>query len=132
MQIWQHISDRRSVQRPVIKLAKDTAKECSAKDFRKSSDFLKQCNTAMKTNHDLRILNDRENKKIMVHLPEWLQNRWRCRVEEIKDNAGVDHCRYLINLPPPNQNHKRKSQRRYEPLRHRSAKHHPKTGMLVL
>ena len=43
--------------------------------LRKLSDFLRQCDTAMRTIDSLKILNDeRENKKLLMKLPDWVVN----------------------------------------------------------
>jgi hypothetical protein len=47
--------------------------------LRKLGDFLRQCRAAMKTgtNGNLAVLdNERENRKILRKLPDWLINRW--------------------------------------------------------
>jgi hypothetical protein len=45
--------------------------------LRKLADFLRQCQTAMRTTSSLNILNDdRENQKMLSKLPEWLVLRW--------------------------------------------------------
>ena len=45
--------------------------------LRKLSDFLQQCLLAMSTNPSLNILCDeRENKKILMKLPDWFNSRW--------------------------------------------------------
>ena len=50
-------------------------------DLRKLSDFLRQCQSAMKTNTHLGILNDElENKKILKILPNWMIRAWGRKV----------------------------------------------------
>ena len=45
--------------------------------LRKLADFLRQCTSAMKFMDCLNVLNDhRENRKILMKLPDWLVNRW--------------------------------------------------------
>ena len=49
--------------------------------LRKFSDFLKQCHTAMASVKCLNILDDeRENRKLLLKLPEWIVNRWNRQV----------------------------------------------------
>ena len=55
------------------------------KALRRFSDFLQQCETAMSDIKDLDILNDnRENKKMLRKLPDWLVTRWARQVAESK------------------------------------------------
>ena len=45
--------------------------------FRRFADFLRQCQTAMQSMNSLNILNDdRENRKILAKLPDYLVTRW--------------------------------------------------------
>ena len=54
--------------------------------LRKLSDFLRQCDTAMRTIDSLKILNDeRENKKLLMKLPDWLVNRWSRVVADARE-----------------------------------------------
>ncbi|XP_071953133.1 uncharacterized protein [Antedon mediterranea] len=59
----------------------DSWPRIQARDYnglRRLSDFLNQCNIAMKEMKGLEVLNDsRENRKILQKLPDWLVNRWR-------------------------------------------------------
>ena len=61
----------------------------SARDatgLRKFSDFLQQCDVAMTTIRNLAVLNDdRENRKLLVKLPEWLVPRWARVVSKHKE-----------------------------------------------
>ena len=57
--------------------------------LRKFSDFLRQCEAAMKTNKDLRVLDDcNENSKLAAKLPDWLVYRWNRKVHEHKQANG--------------------------------------------
>ena len=54
--------------------------------LRKFSDFLRQCETAMSITGGLRILNDdRENRKMLSKLPDWLVSRWGRKVSDWKE-----------------------------------------------
>ena len=45
--------------------------------LRKFSDFLQQCQIAMQTISSLSVLNDdRENRKLLTKLPDWMVSRW--------------------------------------------------------
>ena len=51
------------------------------------ADFLRQCNTAMKRIGSLRVLNDeRENRKMLRKLPDWVITRWACFVSQWRDD----------------------------------------------
>lgn len=53
------------------------------------SDFLRQCLSAMSEISHLDILNDcRENRKMLVKLPDWLVSRWSRIVVDYKDKNG--------------------------------------------
>ena len=55
----------------------------------KLSDFLLQCEAAMKTNSYLRVLNDcQDNQAILKKLPDWLINRWSRVVSDWSDRQG--------------------------------------------
>ncbi|XP_063448067.1 uncharacterized protein LOC134727615 [Mytilus trossulus] len=55
--------------------------------LRKFSDFLKQCLSAMKTMGTLNALNDnRENRKLLSKLPDWVVTRWSRIVAKHKDD----------------------------------------------
>ncbi|XP_064632518.1 uncharacterized protein LOC135490878 [Lineus longissimus] len=57
--------------------------------LRKFFDFLKQCLTAMKSINTLGVLNDeRENKKVLAKLPDWMITRWGRTVAEWRQNVG--------------------------------------------
>ena len=61
--------------------------------LRKFSDFLRQCSLAIPTNPSLQILNDdRENRKLLGKLPEFLINRWARIVSEWREEK--------ISFPP--------------------------------
>ena len=54
-------------------------------ELRKFSDFLKQCFTAMDSIKGLSCLDDdRENRKLLHKLPEWVVNRWNRIVVQYK------------------------------------------------
>ncbi|XP_022102427.1 uncharacterized protein LOC110985605 [Acanthaster planci] len=56
------------------------------KGLRNLADFLRQCESAMKTNENLNILNDdRENRKLLAKLPDWLVPRWGRKAQEWKE-----------------------------------------------
>ena len=58
-----------------------------SKGLRRFVDFLKQCEAAMKTIHGLRFLNDdRENRKLLLKLPDWIVSRWGRKVADIKSS----------------------------------------------
>ena len=53
--------------------------------LRRFADFLTQCLSAIKTVTGLQILNDeRENRKMLMKLPDWLISRWNRKVAEHK------------------------------------------------
>ncbi|XP_052071218.1 uncharacterized protein LOC127709652 [Mytilus californianus] len=55
--------------------------------LRKFSDFLKQCLSAMKTMGTLNALNDnRENRKLLSKLPDWVVTRWSRIVAKHKED----------------------------------------------
>ena len=57
--------------------------------LRKFSDFLKQCLSAMNSMKTLNVLNDdRENRKLLAKLPDWIVTRWgRVVTTYKKDNS---------------------------------------------
>ncbi|XP_070556646.1 uncharacterized protein [Ptychodera flava] len=77
----------------------ETWPRISGKDsmaLRKFSDFLKQCQVAMKDIPDLAVLNDvRENRKMLQKLPDWVVTRWSRVVARVKK---------LTNTYPPFEN----------------------------
>ena len=57
--------------------------------LRRFADFLKQCSTAMETLGCLNIFNDeRENRKCLVKLPEWIVLKWNRIVYKSKEQTG--------------------------------------------
>ena len=57
--------------------------------LRKFADFLRQCLSAMNSISSLQHLNDeREQRKILTKLPDWLISRWARKVVETKENRG--------------------------------------------
>ena len=57
--------------------------------MRKFADFLKQCTTAMGYTRSLDVLNDdRENRKLLCKLPDWLVNGWARYVYNWKTGNG--------------------------------------------
>ena len=55
----------------------------------KFSDFLRQCNCAMKNIDYLSVLDDaRENRKLLTKLPDWLVNRWGRLANDFKERTG--------------------------------------------
>ena len=55
-------------------------------ELRRFADFLKQCETAMGSVKGLSVLNDdRENRKMLLKIPEWLVNRWNRLVSQYKE-----------------------------------------------
>ncbi|XP_060575232.1 uncharacterized protein LOC132732747 [Ruditapes philippinarum] len=57
--------------------------------LRRFSDFLRQCETAMRSISSLSCLDDdRENRKLLVKLPEWVVTRWNRSVVQWKDRFG--------------------------------------------
>jgi len=58
--------------------------------LRRFSDFLKQCHTAMASVGSLSVLNDeRENRKMLGKLPEWLLNRWNRFVVQWREERNA-------------------------------------------
>ena len=58
--------------------------------LRQFADFLRQCETAMETIGSLQILNDdRENKKLLTKIPEWLITRWGRKVANWKEDYKI-------------------------------------------
>ena len=58
--------------------------------LRKFSDFLRQCSIAMESIPNLHVLNDeRENRKMLAKLPDWLISRWGRKVADSKMHAGI-------------------------------------------
>ncbi|XP_038069094.1 uncharacterized protein LOC119738319 [Patiria miniata] len=54
--------------------------------LRRFADFLRQCEAAMQTIQSLKILNDeRENRKLLTKIPEWLVARWSRKAAESKE-----------------------------------------------
>ena len=64
----------------------------AAKDgigLRKLADFLRQCRLTMETVPSLSILDDdRENKKLLLKLPDWVTTRWSRIVASHKEETG--------------------------------------------
>ena len=57
--------------------------------LRKLSDFLQQCQAAMKVNSYLWVLNDcHENQNILKKLPDWMITRWSRAVSDWTDSCG--------------------------------------------
>ena len=57
--------------------------------LRKFSDFLQQCQIAMQTTKGLNVLDDeRENRKLLTKLPDWLITRWARIASPWKDSKG--------------------------------------------
>ena len=55
------------------------------KGLQKLADFLKQCESAMKVNNYLKVLDDcKENQSILKKLPDWIVNRWARQANEWK------------------------------------------------
>ena len=53
--------------------------------LRRLADFLYQCSAAMQNNNNLYILNDeRENKRILSKLPDWIIVRWGRKVQQYR------------------------------------------------
>ena len=66
--------------------------------LRKFSDLLNQCCVVMTTIKGLSVLNDdRENRKLLLKLPEWVVTRWARIVSKLKDAHG--EFRLSANLP---------------------------------
>ena len=58
--------------------------------LQKLSDFLKQCESAMRTNISLYHLNDAmENQSVLRKLPDILVGRWSRIVQDVKDSTGL-------------------------------------------
>jgi hypothetical protein len=59
--------------------------------LRNLADFLRQCFTAMSiTSSQLSVLNDqRENRKILDKLPDWLVNQWNRKVYKWREERGT-------------------------------------------
>ena len=54
--------------------------------LRKFADFLQQCQIAMQTTKSLSVLDDeRENRKLLVKLPDWIVSRWGRTATNWKD-----------------------------------------------
>ncbi|XP_038055961.1 uncharacterized protein LOC119727951 [Patiria miniata] len=54
--------------------------------MRNLADFLGQCQVAMETIGSLQVLDDeRENRKVLVKLPDWLINKWARKAVEFKE-----------------------------------------------
>lgn len=67
--------------------------------LRKFSDFLRQCHTAMETISTLQILDDdRENRKLISKLPDWVVTRWARVVYQWKEDGKsfpkFNFCRF--------------------------------------
>ena len=61
-----------------------------AKSLRKLSDFLNQCSAAMTDIKGLEIMNDnRENRKILKKLPDWIITRWSRFVARTKQDRSA-------------------------------------------
>ena len=57
--------------------------------LRKFSDFLQQCQIAMQTISSLHVLNDdRENRKLLTKLPDWMVSRWGRVVSRWKEERS--------------------------------------------
>ena len=57
--------------------------------LQKFSDFLRQCSTAMENIQSLKVLDDdRENRKFIAKLPEWLVHKWARIVFHWKEEVG--------------------------------------------
>jgi len=67
----------------------------------KLSDFLQQCQAAMKVNNYLWALNDcHENQNILKKLPDWMITRWSRAVSDWTDSCGFfppfsEFCRFM-------------------------------------
>lgn len=58
--------------------------------LREFADFLLQCEVAMQDVQGLNILNDnRENRKLLQKLPDWIVNRWARIVRQTYKHSGV-------------------------------------------
>lgn len=58
------------------------------KSLRSFGDFLKQCETAIKAIEGLRVLDDdRENRKMLKKMPDWLVTRWGRIVADFKEKS---------------------------------------------
>ena len=80
-----------------------------AKSLRKLSDFLNQCESAMTDIKGLEILNDnRENRKILRKLPDWIITRWSRIVSGAKkDRSTYPSNRIIPGKERPGTNYKR-------------------------
>ncbi|XP_050413224.1 uncharacterized protein LOC126827753 [Patella vulgata] len=69
--------------------------------LRKFSDFLRQCEVAMRTTRSLCVLNDdRENKKLLKKLPDYLVSRWArivhdWRIERMTFPPFVEFAKFI-------------------------------------
>lgn len=55
--------------------------------FRKFSDFLKQCLSAINTMNTLNVMNDdRENRKLLAKMPDWIVTRWASIVHKYEED----------------------------------------------
>ena len=58
--------------------------------LRKFSDFLRQCGIAMETVSSLKVLDDdRENRKLLTKLPDWMIPQWGKIVSDTKERFGT-------------------------------------------
>ncbi len=58
---------------------------CDGKALRNLADFMRQCRAAMENIGHLAVLNDeREHRKILAKLPDWLINRWARKVSDLE------------------------------------------------
>ena len=71
----------------------DAWPKISTKDsqgLRRLADFLRQCDTASRYVHHLRHLDDeRESRKLMAKLPDWLVARWGRTVARYRQDTGA-------------------------------------------
>lgn len=66
--------------------------------LQKLSDFLQHCVVAMNEIPELSILNDnRENRKLVLKLPDWLVRRWSREVARESKSHRSMHALYLSN-----------------------------------
>ena len=57
--------------------------------LKKFADFLQQCQIAIQTTKSLSVLNyDRENRKLLSKLPDWIVSRWERTASQWKDTKG--------------------------------------------
>ena len=70
------------------------------KALRKLVDFIKQCDAAMESVSSLSVLNDeRENKKILCKLPDWIIPRWGRLVSNYREERRVfPHFHEFVNF----------------------------------